>query len=181
MGDWIKMRSDVDFWQSDLVFKLACGLNIDRHHALGILYDLAGWFALHSKNGWIDCFGCLTMIDTLLSTPGVTEILIDCGGLEINDGKMRLTGFCTIDAKLSGIKGRVRHEVLSVGRCEACGSCSSLTVDHIVPRSRGGGNDRNNLQCLCHRCNLKKGKKSMAYLLRWLAMECGCDGVDHGI
>jgi 5-methylcytosine-specific restriction endonuclease McrA len=32
-------------------------------------------------------------------------------------------------------------------------------VDHIVPLSGGGGNDRKNLQLLCEFCNLSKGAK----------------------
>lgn len=45
--------------------------------------------------------------------------------------------------------------------CRNCGTTETyanpLTTDHIVPRSRGGSNDRENLQCLCRRCNSAKG------------------------
>lgn len=46
--------------------------------------------------------------------------------------------------------------------CKMCGARDRpLHVDHIVPRANGGGNDRSNLQCLCDKCNLKKGNKTM--------------------
>lgn len=34
-----------------------------------------------------------------------------------------------------------------------------LSIDHIVPRSRGGTNDRSNLRVLCTTCNTRKGTK----------------------
>lgn len=48
-------------------------------------------------------------------------------------------------------------------RCLACGSQEPLTVDHIVPLSKGGTNDITNLQPLCHRCNSAKGDKVIDY------------------
>lgn len=45
--------------------------------------------------------------------------------------------------------------------CVACGFTQDLHVDHIVPLSRGGTNDLENLQMLCSRCNLSKGAKTM--------------------
>jgi len=43
-------------------------------------------------------------------------------------------------------------------RCQYCGSSSgSLTVDHIMPRSRGGEDSWENLVSACLRCNNRKG------------------------
>ena len=44
-----------------------------------------------------------------------------------------------------------------------------LTVDHIVPRKRGGTGHRDNLQLLCGHCNSVKGDRPMEYLLAKLA------------
>lgn len=42
-------------------------------------------------------------------------------------------------------------------KCIKCGSTSNLTADHILPRSKGGTNDLNNLRTLCDTCNSEKG------------------------
>jgi 5-methylcytosine-specific restriction endonuclease McrA len=34
-----------------------------------------------------------------------------------------------------------------------------LSIDHVVPKSKGGGNDRPNLRVLCTTCNTRKGVK----------------------
>lgn len=62
------------------------------------------------------------------------------------------------------VPGSLRWQVITraMGRCEACGISSmeeALVVDHIVPRSRGGTNDRLNLQALCGPCNLQKSDR----------------------
>lgn len=44
--------------------------------------------------------------------------------------------------------------------CQYCGATPGrqlLTVDHVVPRSRGGAHDWSNLVTACTRCNQKKG------------------------
>lgn len=43
--------------------------------------------------------------------------------------------------------------------CKECGTREELTVDHIVPVSRGGGNEDENLQTLCRSCNSRKGAR----------------------
>lgn len=44
-------------------------------------------------------------------------------------------------------------------RCANCGSTNNLEVDHIVPLSRGGTNDIDNLRILCKSCHRKRKKK----------------------
>lgn len=41
-------------------------------------------------------------------------------------------------------------------RCHYCGSQGKLTLDHVVPRSKGGGNSLGNLVACCPECNGKK-------------------------
>lgn len=43
--------------------------------------------------------------------------------------------------------------------CQICGTSKHLSVDHMIPQSRGGTNDKNNLQALCLNCNVFKGDK----------------------
>lgn len=45
-------------------------------------------------------------------------------------------------------------------RCQYCGRADiPLTVDHILPISRGGEDTWENLACACVRCNNKKGNR----------------------
>ena len=44
--------------------------------------------------------------------------------------------------------------------CVYCGSKKDLTLDHVLPKSRGGGNEWTNLVTSCFKCNLKKGNKT---------------------
>jgi predicted restriction endonuclease len=44
-------------------------------------------------------------------------------------------------------------------RCVTCGSFKDLSVDHIIPASRGGSDDIDNLQTMCIPCNTKKGAR----------------------
>ncbi|GGZ28314.1 HNH endonuclease [Echinicola pacifica] len=43
--------------------------------------------------------------------------------------------------------------------CQYCGSPKQLTIDHVVPRSKGGPTTWTNLITACHRCNVQKGDK----------------------
>ena len=67
------------------------------------------------------------------------------------------------DAKVRVERARVskkmRLSILSRDhyRCKYCGSTLNLEIDHIIPISKGGKSEYNNLQTLCHRCNVNKG------------------------
>ena len=45
-------------------------------------------------------------------------------------------------------------------RCQYCGTPEDLTLDHVMPRSRGGKTNWDNLTTACRRCNSKKGDNS---------------------
>lgn len=44
--------------------------------------------------------------------------------------------------------------------CQYCGSGKNLTLDHIMPRSRGGHSSWSNLVAACRRCNTIKGNRT---------------------
>ena len=55
-----------------------------------------------------------------------------------------------------------------MGYCAGCRGhfeFRGLEVDHVVPRSRGGTDHRDNLQMLCSHCNRIKGDRDQAYLM----------------
>ncbi len=41
--------------------------------------------------------------------------------------------------------------------CQYCGARSQLTVDHVIPRSKGGGSTWDNIVASCAPCNRRKG------------------------
>jgi 5-methylcytosine-specific restriction endonuclease McrA len=41
-----------------------------------------------------------------------------------------------------------------------CGSKKSLTLDHVIPKSKGGMNTWENLVTSCFKCNLKKANRT---------------------
>lgn len=42
--------------------------------------------------------------------------------------------------------------------CAYCGSTENLTIDHVVPRSKGGSDFVTNVVCSCKGCNSDKGR-----------------------
>lgn len=45
-------------------------------------------------------------------------------------------------------------------QCVYCGAKKDLTIDHVIPKSRGGKNDWFNLVTSCSKCNLKKADRT---------------------
>lgn len=70
---------------------------------------------------------------------------------------------------MASIPETIRQQVFAEAnhRCEYC--CTSrrligmpLVIDHIIPQSAGGGDERENLAAACYRCNEFKGVKTHA-------------------
>jgi 5-methylcytosine-specific restriction endonuclease McrA len=49
------------------------------------------------------------------------------------------------------------------GACLCCGATEKLTIDHVVPLSKGGLNTTANIQILCIHCNKRKQSKVIDY------------------
>jgi 5-methylcytosine-specific restriction endonuclease McrA len=67
---------------------------------------------------------------------------------------------------------RIPHQTRALSRknillrdrntCQYCGvllPAAELTLDHVIPRSRGGASAWENLVACCHHCNRKKGNQ----------------------
>lgn len=102
-------------------------------------------------------------------------ILVDKGKAEIikSDETPIVAGYKkyvrpVIIRLLNYIKFRIRNFRVNRQRvyrrdnyeCVYCGSKKELTLDHVLPKSRGGRNDWNNLVTSCTKCNTKKGNKT---------------------
>ena len=68
--------------------------------------------------------------------------------------------------KRRAISGKTRQNVLMRDNytCQICGATvkdgAKLEIDHLVPVSKGGTNDENNLQVLCQQCNREKHNRT---------------------
>lgn len=45
-------------------------------------------------------------------------------------------------------------------KCQYCGTSKELTIDHLVPKAKGGKTSWNNLVTACKKCNSRKGNYS---------------------
>jgi 5-methylcytosine-specific restriction endonuclease McrA len=48
-------------------------------------------------------------------------------------------------------------------KCQYCGATRKLTIDHVIPKSKGGSDDWDNLVVACSSCNIKKGDKYLEH------------------
>ena len=46
-------------------------------------------------------------------------------------------------------------------KCQYCGTEKELTLDHLIPKAKGGKTSWNNLVTACKSCNAKKGNYSL--------------------
>ena len=102
-------------------------------------------------------------------------VLVDKGKAEVikSDESPIITGYKTyVRPLIIRLLKYIRHHVRTLRasrpriykrdnyECVYCGSNKNLTLDHVMPKSRGGGNEWTNLVTSCFKCNLKKGSKT---------------------
>ncbi len=102
-------------------------------------------------------------------------VLVSKGKAEIlkADSNPILSGYQThvrplIIRLLSYVRYRVKNLKINRNRvfkrdnyeCAYCGSKKYLTIDHVIPKSRGGDNSWTNLITCCSPCNRQKGDKT---------------------
>lgn len=76
--------------------------------------------------------------------------------------RMRLfKGLLTGKMQMSSLFSDERWKMENGARCVYCGSTDNLSVDHLLPRIKGGEDDVDNLVCSCRTCNSSKGKKDL--------------------
>jgi HNH endonuclease len=68
--------------------------------------------------------------------------------------------------KLGSLFKDEQEKIHSAGRCSYCGGTDDLSLDHLIPRLRGGEDAADNLVTACRSCNSSKGSRD---LLEWAA------------
>lgn len=83
----------------------------------------------------------------------------------ISDQVIRLVEYIKIPfAKLKLAKpSRAMIYKRDSNKCQYCGSTRKLTIDHVVPKSKGGEDTWENLVVACSACNTKKGDKLLEH------------------
>jgi 5-methylcytosine-specific restriction endonuclease McrA len=71
---------------------------------------------------------------------------------------VRLKSFVRV--KFKEIAPSKRNIIDRDGECQYCGSKHRLTIDHVIPTSKGGENTWTNLVACCWDCNNKKGDRT---------------------
>lgn len=74
---------------------------------------------------------------------------------------VRLKSYINVPRK--NVNGRLAIYQRDNFQCQYCGdkfSAKELTLDHVDPKSRGGGNESRNLVTACKRCNNIKGART---------------------
>ena len=151
--DTVKMRSGLS--RSLGVLRIADALNKSNMEVIGLLYQSADWFLMHGDYGYMRMKPMV--LDLYLQTPGFADLLIELDWLRIVDDRCTLRWFTNISAIRKSIGSKLRSEILSPGCCTYCGSDKDLQIDHIIPVSKGGRTEKENLQPLCRTCNTQKG------------------------
>jgi 5-methylcytosine-specific restriction endonuclease McrA len=78
---------------------------------------------------------------------------------------VRLTRYVRVVSRFGFVRCTRKNVLLRDGyQCQYCGvKCrpGAITIDHVVPRSRGGKTTWTNVVAACHPCNRRKGSRPL--------------------
>jgi len=147
--------------------------------------NTADWILINSRNAGSKSYGKMPLdiieshsadIEMLRSYAGkdekideaikVVDFSLEAARIaaELNATK-RARGRTQVQKVRSELQANYHKTLVSLGRRDGfrCMTCLSsepdLQIDHVVPVSKGGKNDLDNLQLLCRTCNAKKSDK----------------------
>lgn len=112
---------------------------------------------------------CTMLRAVTLVTVGKAEVLHHNGHMiRTGSGELRAPSVLRLRYHIKRPLPELRlskHSVLARDHytCQYCGTSSrDLTLDHVIPRWRGGTHTWDNVVACCRKCNLKKGDKTPA-------------------
>ena len=115
----------------------------------------------------------LVLNQRAISIEDSETILHYAGGQVTLPAVIRLVKFVRIPYRHSVPLSRRAIFARDSNRCVYC-SAPATSIDHVIPRSRGGGHNWENVVSACHKCNHLKADKSlkeMGWRLRTLPRE----------
>ena len=106
------------------------------------------------------------LVERLQDDSGIFRDFIHINALKDEKKLPKRTDIVEIEPSQT-IKERLHKEQES--KCNGCRTefdIHNLEIDHIIPKSKGGGDYVENYQLLCGNCNRMKGNRPMEYLLQ---------------
>lgn len=106
--------------------------------------------------------------------PGMVDVKMELAPQAAPSGLRLIADYAASEAtrgQKKNMQKRVNHAILYRRQSGYCAGCDhhfqprNLTIDHVVPRSKGGSDDIANFQLLCHACNQLKGDGSQDHLM----------------
>jgi 5-methylcytosine-specific restriction endonuclease McrA len=102
----------------------------------------------------------LVLNQRAISVEDSETVLHYSGGEMVIPAVIRLARFVRIPYRHSVPLSRRAIFARDAGRCVYC-TAPATSIDHVIPRSRGGAHNWENVVSACHRCNHLKADKSL--------------------
>ena len=116
-----------------------------------------GRFSAHSIDSWRE----LSAIEALDRSPD--QDWIQAVGYELQAPRVIRLPHCDRRPRLGLRFNRRNVFARDANRCQYCGKSfptSELSLDHVLPKSRGGPTSWDNIVCACVACNVRKGGRT---------------------